>query len=900
MEDKELVGREAEIAELRVLMESDEHLLLITGDAGVGKSQLLEQVSREFTSWRVVAIHGVESETAIALAGLHQVVYPLRDALSELPHDEEASMRSVLTASVQTPSVLSLGVALLELLQVVAAREPLLLIMDDAQWIDEISAQVVAFAARRAQGSRIKFLFGLRRGIRNVLTESGFREMALAPLADAEASRLLDTRFPRLEDADRRAILDQAAGNPLAVVELGKSLDLADGRSRSADLLQDGTIPLSERLERLFGQRVSSLDKASRNELLLGALDGATARAIRGRGRVYDMRNVDGAIEQGLLVVATDGSLAFRHPLVRSAVIQNATPNERRRAHGELAALHRDDILRRAGHLASATLDPDETVAATLDAAADQAVRLGGAATAVGWLTRAAELSEQDTARSRRLADAAFIAGQAGLLNAAQTLLEQDAATGEDLGSVITACYLDLYLRGEVQASHQRVVAAIKRDGRATDDATLRRLFNLLLAIDQFAADAAKWAETDELIQSFEDRLETTSLIYRDAWSDVARRGASVPDRLQVAFNQASTQEPWDGMRLSVAAYYVDHLGDYRPFLDAMIKREEGTGAVTNMMTMLQLAMLDEIGSGQWDSAVETGQRGLELTERHGHQLFAQQFKAFLGVVAAHRGDEEAARQLQREVDRWARPRGVGFLVGFAEAIGVAVALSNGDYETAYAYSSGIAEPGSFPRYSQQAPRGVFDLVEAATHTGRVAEARAHVDAAVALQLEAVSPRLHLLVSASRALVAEETQAESLFQRAVTATGSERFPFEVARVRYAYGMWLRRVRRYANAREQLILAKEDFEALGAEAWARRAASDARAGTPSSSGLSSLTAQERTIAELVAAGLSNKEVGAKLYLSPRTVGAHLYRIFPKLGITSRAAMRDALEGADAAE
>jgi DNA-binding CsgD family transcriptional regulator len=228
----------------------------------------------------------------------------------------------------------------------------------------------------------------------------------------------------------------------------------------------------------------------------------------------------------------------------------------------------------------------------------------------------------------------------------------------------------------------------------------------------------------------------------------------------------------------------------------------------------------------------------------------------------------------------------VGYLASLAETIGAAAGLTSGDYEAAYAYAGGLTAPGTFTPYSHDAVRTFLDLVEAAVHTGRVPQARAHARAAADAGLPGISGRLDFLVAAALAMT---DSPGASFEAAVSHPAAARFPFELARVRLAQGMWLRRQRAYAAAREALSAAADQFERLGAAPWAARARSELRAGGSGEV----LTAQEREVALLAAGGLSNKEIGVKLFLSPRTVGAHLYRVFPKLGISSRASLRDAL-------
>jgi DNA-binding CsgD family transcriptional regulator len=350
-------------------------------------------------------------------------------------------------------------------------------------------------------------------------------------------------------------------------------------------------------------------------------------------------------------------------------------------------------------------------------------------------------------------------------------------------------------------------------------------------------------------------------------------------------------------MRLGVTAYYVDGLADFRTALTRLFERERDRGAVTNAMTMLHLLVLDQIASGRWAAAEESVRLGLELTATHHNELFRVQFIAYDGLRAASAGRIEEARRCAAEVTGWAGPRRIGLLLGFTRRIAVLVALAEADYEAAYAAALRIGPAGDFPPYAHQAVDGLIDLVEAAVHAGHAEQARAHVDAAVRLRLGDNSARLEALITAGRAMTAPDDAAGPLYETALAHPAFLEFPFEHNRIRLAYGMWLRRRRRHTDARDVLALAADAFTALGAAPWAERALTELRAAgaTVKRSGRDTvvLSAQERRIAELAAAGHSNKQIAAQLFLSPRTVGAHLYRIFPKLGVTSRAGLGLAL-------
>jgi hypothetical protein len=319
-----------------------------------------------------------------------------------------------------------------------------------------------------------------------------------------------------------------------------------------------------------------------------------------------------------------------------------ATPNERRAAHLAFAELHHADIERRARHLSAATVDPDEAVAVVLEEAAASATLRGGAATAVTWLTRAAELSQHSKERARRLAEAAFTASQAGLLDRAQRLSDEfvrNSQSAQAPAAAVTSAYVMLYRTGDVRSAHRLVCAAVDALPAEVSPETASRLVNVLLPASMFAADPVLWQRAEEAIDRFADRLDPLTLVHRDSWGDVARRGAGLAKRIEEAFARPTDPEPWEVMRLGVSAYFVDTLGDFRSYLHRVVDREEDSGAFTNYMTLLQLVMLDQMSLGSWQAAEETGRRGLELTQARGYELFAYQFRGFLGLLAAWRGD---------------------------------------------------------------------------------------------------------------------------------------------------------------------------------------------------------------------------------------------------------------------
>ncbi|WKG03926.1 LuxR family transcriptional regulator [Mycolicibacterium sp. HK-90] len=904
---KPLLGRSDELAQLATFLATPTGpgAAVVRGDAGVGKTALIAHAAATAANdgWHVLATMAVEFEAQFALTGLSQLVLPFRDRLSDLdPHSAAALAPAIGRDAVSPAPPLVMALAWLELLSAAARDNPVLVVIDDAQWLDEVTAAIVTIAGQRILDPRVRLLAVCRAEVHSVIGDGPWPRITVGAFDTDTADAYLRRQFPDLSSELRALILQEAAGNPLALDELPRHPAISNASGPA--------ITLTERLQGVFGGRLVQLDTQARGELLRAALDGSAVApaGVTGGASRYRMRGAEGAIEYGLLRVDENGELVFRHPLVRAAVIQMSTANERRAAHAFLAGLYADDIVRRAAHLSAATIDPDDTVSAVLEDAANTSIRRGGSRTAVNLLRRAAELSKKPGRRAHLSGEAAFVAAQAARLDDAASLLSDysgPAGTGgpaERAAAALTQSYLALYRNGDVISTHRRMIDALAA-ADDLDDATVTRLVNAQLAISQYCADPDKWALTDLAIDAVAERLDPKCLVYRDAWGDVAYRGATVTARLDDIQRHIDTLEPWDLMRLGVSAYYVDSLESFRVAMSDHTARESGDGAVTNAMTMEHLALLDQINCGRWAEAEHTAQRGLALTREHGHEMFEHQFLVFEGLLAASKGEIQRARELGTAVDAWARPRRLGLHLGYAKRIALLCALTEGDYEAAWTAATAISAAGDIPHYSHQALRAIFDLVEAAVRSDRLDAARQHVGAALRLNLAAISPRLDLTVAGAMALVADEDDADELFNTAIAHPAAAAFPFEHARIRLAYGMWLRRQRRYRRAQTELAAATEAFEALGAQPWAARTAAELRAaGSTPHRGYTTevtLSGQERRIAEMAADGLSNKEIAEQLYLSPRTVGAHLYRVFPKLGITRRSGLRQALEALDTA-
>ncbi|GAB2853132.1 LuxR family transcriptional regulator [Actinocorallia aurea] len=875
----EMIGRERELAALRRAIDRAPGELpnvVLHGDPGVGKSVLLQAgvgYARE-RGVRVVGGNGFESEAKLAFAGLHQLFAPVMEYLDKVEPFHRDTLRRVLGMSEgPAPDRLAVSVASLAVMAKVAEDGPVLIAVEDAHWVDVPTRETMMFILLRLHPYDLRAIFARRPLTATERVTPGINMIEVQPL-DAEASgRLLDLLHPGLPPSVRARVLDEAAGNPLAITELPQT-------SVGVEMLPAGT-PLRTRLETGFAGRLLALDPHVRETLLVAALDGDRLEH-RAELTAHDLVEVERA---GLVTRdSTPSGLRFRHPLVRSAITRTASPEETRAAHATLAEQHRTDPELRMWHLAAATVEPDEGVAAEIEKAALAVSLRGGSGLAVKALQRAAELTPDPSARAIRLGNAAELAGESGQLDLAQRLLDEARRHLDDPSRALALRAQILMLRdGDLDAA-RRLLRGAPGAGP---------LVRVMAA--SYTQDPAEWEEVGGVLEGSDD--EHARLLH-----DVFL-GKGTADRVRDAFARLPDEAPAGRVAaLCRAATWLDLLPEYRPRIRALTERESGQGAVTHAASGFWLAAHDDFLAGRWDDAETAANAGLDLCVRHDLELLAHDLRCSLGWVAAARGDTETVREYSRTVDRWAAPRGSGLHLSLSARNLALAAMAHGDYEAAYAYWTEVGPPGAFPSHAAFAQWAVFDLVESAVRAGRTAEARAHAEAAGALAERATRMRLHVM--AARALVAPEEEAVGLFKAALALPRVERWPFDHARVRLALGELHRRRLQPGEARPELRRAADLFAAMGATVWQRRAEQELRATGVAVSrregAAHGLTSQQLEVARLAASGLSNKEIGERLFLSARTVSAHLYRIFPKLGITSRAALRDALEGAEGDE
>jgi DNA-binding CsgD family transcriptional regulator len=664
---------------------------------------------------------------------------------------------------------------------------------------------------------------------------------------------------------------------------------------------------LNRRLHGLFASRIEELPDPTRRLLLLTALDGTgDLRVIRAAGSAADgVDHLAPAERAHLLYVDTsEHRLGFHHPLIRSTVVALATEDDRRQAHAALAELFLDQPDRRAWHLAAAAVEPQEEVASLLEQAAGRGLRRGDAVGAATALVRASELSPFDASRSRRLAEAAFIGAYVtGDLSRASELL--DAARTADptlrgsLRDAVAAAHVLLDSEADIDTAHGLLVGALENRSNLGefDESAVEDALYALLRVCRFGCGAELWRAFDGIIASLERVPPGLSLAIAAA-DPVSISGAALEELDRAIAALAGEHDPTRITQICLASLHVGRLPGCRQSLWRVVRDGRQGGAIGHAIRALFLLANDSFMCGRWDEADDLCAEGAALCEQHGFQLLLISAHHVQGLLAAGRGDEQTAWTVTSEILQWAGPRGVRASLYYAWCARTLLALGRGDYEEAYEHAIKISPAGSLASYTPMATWVMMDLVHAAVRTGRQDEAAAHVAAIRAANLEALSSRTALLARGAAAIAASDADVADAFDAALGTPGVERWPFDLARVQLAYGERLRRARAMNEARVNLAAAQELFESLGARSWVEQAANELRAtGQRRPRGIARdpdvLTPQEHEIAMLAAKGLSNKQIGERLFLSHRTVAFHLHRTFPKLGITSRAGLRDAL-------
>ncbi|GLX00254.1 LuxR family transcriptional regulator [Microtetraspora sp. NBRC 16547] len=843
-------------------------VLLIRGEPGIGKSALLDHAATTADGFTVLRGAGVESEAELPFAGLHLLLLPVLDHVEGLPPVQAAALRGALgMADGPAADRFLVGVATLSLLAEAAGQRPLLCLVDDMQWLDKASADALLFAARRLRAEGVVLLLAAR----EEFAPAGLPELPLSGLEDRAAAALLDEHVPGLAGEARERVLAEAGGNPLALIELPVTADQAHSPL--------GPLPLTRRLQDAFYDKVAGLPDGARTLLLVASAEdtGEVALILRAARRFGVDDDALEVCEQAGLVRVIGTTLVFRHSLARSAVYQAAGFARRCAVHRVLAEV--GDAERRVWHLVAAATEPDERLAADLESSAERFRDRTGHAAAAAALERAAELTPDESARTRRLAAAAQAALDSGQLERGRLLAEQVAARTADprLSAEMAMVRADVeFERGALEAASAMLMAAAE-SVVATDPAPARTMLLQVIRNSWYAGDPMPAADATARLGGLpydnDPRRPAPAMAQGMSALLAGRPAVALPLLREVVEGGRQVRQGMHGLRNN-AAQMALLIGDHSTALDIARSLSEecaSLGMITWLPHVHLVLAAAELHLGRHLDAIATAASGESIATQTGQSHLEAQLCGVRAWLSAAAGDESSCRELA------GRAGSLPYGAAWAQWALALLDLGLGRYDQA------LDRLDSVTRHQAAA---VPDQVEAAVRLGLPHRAERSLALFEEWTAAADQPWARAALMRCHALLSDD---EESFIRALAM--HER-PFDRARTQLLYGEWLRRERRKHDARTPLRDAAETFERLGARPWAERACGELRATgetltrAPGSDLLGRLTPQELQVVRLAATGATNKEIAAQLFLSPRTVGHHLYKVYPKLGVTTR--------------
>jgi len=903
-----LIDRQAERGVLEGLLEAiragESRALVVSGEAGVGKTALLEYLSQQASGCRLARAAGVQSEMELPFAGLHQLCAPMLDNLPHLPRPQREALRTAFGISAgSAPDRFLVGLAVLSLLSDAAEQQPLVCVVDDEQWLDRASAHVLGFVARRLVAESVGLIFAARVPSSELM---GLPELAVEGLSESDARALLDAALAGPVDSpvlDR--IVAETRGNPLALLELSRAVS---PRQVAGGFWLPGAVRLSGGIEEHFRQRIEALPTTTRRLLLIAAAEPVGDPALLWRAAAQmeiDAAAAVPAVEANLVEVGS--RVRFRHPLVRSVVYGSALPQERREVHaalGDATDLQRDAD-RRAWHRANAAPGPDEEVAEELERSAGRARARGGLAAAAAFLERATVLSVGSPRRTERALAAASAKIKAGEFAAARDLLSvAESGSPDDFQQArIDLMEAELALLTNRGSDAPSLLLKAARRLESIDADLSRATYLQALSSGYFAGRLATGGGAVEVARAAATTPPPThaprasdflldGLVAHynsgyDAGLPILRKGlqafsAGMPDDEELRWH-------W------VAGIVARHVWDderWHSLSERHVQLARSVGALSELPVALNSRAFMLLFAGDLTGAAALIQELQPAIEATGTRL-APYAALGLAVLSGRSGEANA---LIENITRDVTPRGEGIgltVVDWAHAV-----LNNalGNYQEALrsaARSTGYLREMTAPTWA------MAELIEAATRSGqddvaadalaRLADTTSVSDTDWGRGIEA----------RSRALLSADDTAEHLYREAIDHLSRCRVRADLARAHLLYGEWLRRQRRRVDARTELGIALEMLESMGMEAFAERARRELQATGEKarkraiSTSNEGLTPQEWQVARLARDGLSNPEIGARLFISARTVQYHLRKVFAKLGINSRSQLDQAL-------
>ncbi|MGE0510207.1 MAG: AAA family ATPase [Acidimicrobiia bacterium] len=906
------MGRVDERARIDALLDGaatgSSGVVVVAGPPGIGKSALLDYAVKRAAPFRILRVAGVESEMAFGYAGVHQLVRPILDHIGDLADPQRNALEAALGRVEHAqfdPFVVALAV--LSLLGEAARAQPVLAVVDDAQWLDDESATVIAFVARRLQAESVAMLVAVRETPDHRIGFERLPRLHVDGLSAADARALVASAAGGvLADAVADHIVAASGGNPLALVELPKAL--TEEQLRGAVPLPD-PLPIGPHLSTVFTPRLSALTAPAQTALLLAAAEqmGDLLLLRRAASTMAGLAWDEAAMEaEASELVRFEPSVRFRHPLVRSAVYYAAPPAQRRHVHAALAGVldGADDIDRRAWHLGAGTIEPDEQVARTLEASAERARRRGGLSVAADYLYRAAELTPSPERATARMLEAARAELTAGHVLRAKEILGRAAVRPFDGRVHADAAWTEALV--QLIGGHGREAAGLLADVLPILDAEDREL----VAGASVAAVAAALA-AGHLVDETTRRAIATGVSGLSASTELPTMVARLVDAVAARWTKGHTAcaalrgvvtamaeqprriEETVGHHLHVVFYDIvlaaAELLDDRAWDDlthAWVQIARRTGALTALPLALSSLSWLEVLQGRFGSAASHLAEIDDLVSLTG-------IRGLLGAPApatvlreAWQGNEEATRTAVRRMMRDAHDRGLGIGLDHGYAALTVLELGAGRYEAALRVALRVADHDAIPL----GVLGLADLVEAAVRSGHLEHVPPALERLTDCAATSGTPWARGALARASAIAATGDEADEHFAVALVELSQCSIVTDVARTQLAYGEWLRRARRKREARSALDEACDVFETLGAAGFAARARAELAA-TGAHVRLRSaapevLTPQEAQIARLAAAGERNHDIAAQLFITTSTVEYHLRKVFTKLGVSSR--------------
>jgi len=908
----ELIGRSADIAAVMALIRSGSRTACVLGEPGAGKSAVLGVASDVVGAdgWQVATLRGRQSERDLAFAGVVDLLMARELKIVDHLRDRADRLARRLRVADGSPDALGLRLEILSWLNDVASTVPLLVVVDDQQWLDDSSWSVLSFVARRLAGSSVSFLAASRSGTGAALLED-LPTVSLDPLDLEQSTSLLDGFGVHLDSIVQIEVLERAAGNPLALRELAR---VAGTRTAASTGVETWVVP--PRVEAAFAAELPMLPDETRGVLLLAAAGGTDLSVLSRAHGPHALAGDLAPAEAAGLVSVVGGRVRFRHPLVQETVYASVSAHERMAAHRRLAEVYDDDPERRIWHRSAAAVHPDEEIAAGLVAAGEVAGGRGAFAEAADALLRAAELSPSKVDRDRRMLQAITMLAQTGHVARIGALSERIRRESTDPG-----------VRAE--AGHQLAYAmAQSMRQRAAMDA-LELALGELLAVDvdggwasltSLASLAYQTGRDPQRVRAWYDRYardaESTPEPYAEltraaqGWIEASLAPLSRPAELLRLVRDTrpldqelpSAMVASHEMLLGATAWLLDEPQVAVRRLSKAAEMMRRSASHPHLIQTLMALGQVQFDSGSYAATAQTARQMIDIAEAENLGYYRSVGRELAARAAAEAGDADVARS---EASAVLEDLEAGECVALEANLRVTLARTQdiaGDVVGSYQQLRSLFDGFGRPIHAHVCYRAVGDLASAAARADQrddvgmvIEEARRHLDGTG-------NTRYQVILHRALAQLADGEDAEAFFELAIGNPSAALWPLELGHAQLEYGSWLRRQRRTTEARGHLSAAQLTFTRIGARPWVSLAASALRAAgvgqpDPSSTDWRQLTAQEHQIVRLAGSGMTNREIGQRLFLSPRTVSTHLYHAFPKLGVTSRSQLRDLGDGPD---